>query len=82
VIIPVGVVLFTPMMFAVSPAVAWLYNLYQLLPTNIMQYSSAVSLPYDFFGLLVMPYVFLPLFAFAASCVLLPFAWRGFKKHQ
>jgi ABC-type transport system involved in multi-copper enzyme maturation permease subunit len=82
VIIPVGAVLFTPMMFAVSPAVTWVYNLYQLLPTNIMQYSSPVSYPFEIFGLTVMPYLFLPLFAVIASCVMLPFAWRGFSNRR
>jgi ABC-type transport system involved in multi-copper enzyme maturation permease subunit len=82
VIIPMGAMLFIPMMFTVSPSTVWFYNLFQLLPANIMQYSSALSYPYEIFGLPIMPYVFLPLFAFAATCVLLPFAWRGFKKHQ
>lgn len=37
---------------------------------------------YEIFGLVVRPYVFLPLFAVAVSALLTPFAYRSFKSHQ
>jgi ABC-type transport system involved in multi-copper enzyme maturation permease subunit len=82
VIILVGAVLLAPLFYRISPNVIWAFNLYQLLPANIMYYDAVTGYPYEIFGLPIMPYVFMPLFALAASAAMLPFAWRGFKRHQ
>jgi len=83
VIIIISVLLFVPMMLYVPETIVWLYNLFSLLPSNMMVVWSVFSrIPYDFFGLIILPYVFLPVFAILASAVMLPFAWRAFRRHQ
>ncbi len=82
VIITMGMIIFIPVIFSVSSDNIFLLNLYQLLPASMMNVRSLTSLPYDFFGFAVMPYVFIPLFAALAAAAAIPFAWRGFKNHQ
>ena len=83
VIIVISVLLFAPMMFNSPETVVWLHNLLSLIPSNMMTYWTVFSrVPFGFFGLVVMPYVFLPIFAILVSIAMLPFARRAFQNHQ
>jgi len=83
VIIIISLQLFVPMMFTyVGQSIVWLYNLFSLLPTNMMAIGVVFYVPFDFFGLIIPPQVFLPAFAIMASAVMLPFARRAFQRHQ
>ncbi len=83
VIILIGVLLIAPMLGSVSEQNIVLYKLYNLLPTQMAALWSVIDwIQYEFFGLVVRPYVFLPLFAVVVSVLLTPFAYRSFKNHQ
>lgn len=84
VIIIVSVLLFVPMMLNVSNENVLLFNLFRLLPSNMMWIAMSIVdyLPYELFGLSIRPYVFMPVFAAVLSVVLLPFAQRAFRNHQ
>jgi len=83
VIIAISVLLFVPMMIHVPEIMVRLHNLFSLLPTSMMSAWAVFShVPYDLFGLIVLPYVAFPIFAIVAGSIMLPFAWRGFRNHQ
>lgn len=83
VIILISVLLIVPMLGSISETNIILFNLFHLLPTQMMSFSSAMeSIQYEIFGLVIKPYVFLPLFAATLSSLLTPFAYRSFKNHQ
>ena len=83
VIIAISVLLFVPMMIHVPETMVRLHNLFSLLPANMMLYVMVFShVPFEFFGLVVLPYIAIPIFAILAGTVMLPFAWRGFRNHQ
>ena len=83
VIIIISVLLFVPTVIHVPNSKVLLHHLFSLLPSNMAAIWAVFShVPYNFFGLIVLPYVFLPIFAFLASAIILPFAWRGFRNHQ
>ena len=84
VIIIICILIFAPMMFNVPDNNILLINLSKLLPTNMMWvWALFVDYhPYELFGLSLKPYVFLPVFAIALSCVLILFSYRSFKNHQ
>ena len=83
VIIVVSVLLFIPMMITVPETIVWLHNLFNLLPTNMMTIWGVFNrVVFDLFGLIIVPYVFLPIFATIASVAMLPFARRAFQNHQ
>ncbi len=83
VIILVGLLLVVPMFINVPETNIILYKLSYLFPTNIMTFWAAMDpIQYELFGLVVKPYVFMPLFAVAVSILLTPFAYRSFKNHQ
>ena len=83
VIIIVSVLLFAPMMIHVPETMVRLHNFFSLLPANMMALWIVFShVPFDLFGLIVLPYVALPVFAILAGAAMLPFAWRGFRDHQ
>ncbi len=83
VIILIGVLLIAPMLGSVSEQNIVLYKLYNLLPTQMADWWSVIGrIQYEFFGLVVRPYVFLPLFAVVVSVLLTPFTYRSFKNHQ
>jgi hypothetical protein len=44
--------------------------------------TTANHTPYELFGLAIPPHIFLPVFAALAAVIMLPFAYRSFKKHQ
>lgn len=83
-IIVMAVLLIAPMFISVpdgSPV--WVYTLENLLPTNMMAFWGAMyEYQYEIFGVIIPPYVFLPIFAVIVSCVCVFFASRAFKKHQ
>jgi ABC-type transport system involved in multi-copper enzyme maturation permease subunit len=83
VIVLTGLLLLVPMFTNVSEANLLLYNLVHLLPTNMLVFKNVTSLiQYEFLGLVLRPYVFLPLFGAAASALLTPLAYRSFRNHQ
>ena len=83
VIILISILIFVPMMLHVPETIVWFHNLFSLLPTSMMSFGTVFSdVPFDFFGLIVLPCVFLPIFAVLASIVMLPFARRAFRNHQ
>jgi hypothetical protein len=83
VIIIISVMTLVPMMFHVPESLVRLYNAYSLLPINMMTEQYIFShVPFDFGGLVVLPYVFMPIFTIFASAVMLLFARRGFRNHQ
>ena len=83
VIIIISVMLFAPLMFSVSSDNILIYNLFNLFPSNMMYSWGVFSyIPYEFFGLSAIPYVFIPIFSALVSAVTLPLAWHAFKNHQ
>ena len=83
VIILVSLLLIVPMLVTVSQKNPVLYNLFHLLPTKMMVFGSVMEgLQYELLGLVVRPYVFLPVFAAVVSTLLVPFTYSSFKKHQ
>lgn len=83
-IVIMAVFLIAPM-FIVLPdsSPIWVFLLENLLPTNMMAFWGAMyEFQYDIFGLIVPPYVFLPVFAVVVSCLCSYLAYRVFKKHQ
>ncbi len=61
----------------------WVFLLENLLPANMMAFWGAMyEFQYDIFGLIVPPYVFLPVFAAVVSCLCSYLAYRVFKKHR
>ena len=83
VIIVVSVLLFVPVMIYVPETNVWLHNLFNLLPTNMMtEWGISNRVVFDLFGLIIVPYVFLPIFATIASVAMLPFVRRAFRNHQ
>lgn len=83
-IIIMSVLLIVPMFINVPDgAPIWVFCLVNLLPTNMMAFWGAMfDYQYEIFGLVIPPYVFLPVFALIVSCICAFFAYRGFKKHQ
>ncbi|QIB69071.1 ABC transporter permease [Aminipila butyrica] len=83
VIIWVSLLLIAPMLGSVSENNILLYNLYHLFPTQMTSLASVVAvIQYEFAGMVVGPYVFLPLFAIIVSVLLTPLAYQSFKNHQ
>lgn len=83
VIVLTGLLLLVPMFTNVTEANILLYNLVHLLPTNMLVFKNITSLiQYELLGLVVRPYVFLPLFGAAVSVLLTPLAYRSFRNHQ
>lgn len=72
-------------MFIVLPdsSPIWIFLLENLLPTNMMAFWGAMyEYQYEIFGLMIPPYVFIPVFAAAVSCLCSYLAYREFRKHQ
>ncbi len=83
-IVIMAIFLIAPM-FIVLPdsSPIWVFLLENLLPTNMMAFWGAMyEYQYEIFGLIVPPYVFIPVFAAAVSCICVFFAYRIFRKHQ
>lgn len=83
-IVIMSVLLIVPMFINVpGEAPIWIFCLNNLLPTNMMAYWGAMfDYQYEIFGLVIPPYVFLPVFAAAVSCLCSALAYRSFRKHQ
>ena len=83
VIILVGLLLIVPMFLNVPESNIVLYNLFHLLPANMMPlWAVTDGIQYELFGLVFRPYVFFRLFAVLICVFLAPFAYRSFKNHQ
>lgn len=83
-IVIMSLLLIVPMFIAVpDEAPVWMFNLENLLPTNMMAFWGAMyDFQYEIFGLVIPPYVFLPMFAAVGSVICSVCAYLGFKKHQ
>lgn len=83
-IVIMSVFLIAPMFINVpSGAPIWALNLENLLPTNMMAFWGALyEYQYEIFGLVIPPYIFLPIFSVIVSVVCSYAAYLGFKKHQ
>ncbi len=83
-IVVMAIILIVPMFIAIpDSAPLWVFQLEQLMPTNMMAFWGAMSdLQYEIFGVVIPPYVFLPVFAIIASCVCVCLSYRIFKRHQ
>lgn len=83
-IVIMAILLIAPMFINVpDEAPIWVFCLENLLPTNMMAFWGAISeFQFEIFGLIIPPYVFIPIFAAAASCFCVYFAYRAFKRHQ
>lgn len=83
-VVIMSVILIAPMFLTLpDSAPVWLANLVNLLPTNMMAFWVAMSeLQYELFGMIIPPYIFMPIFALIVSCVCSLFAYRFFKRHQ
>ena len=84
VIIPVALLLIVPMLMNVPPDKPLLpYQLFYLLPSNMMPFWSITRIiHYELFGLVIPPYVMMPVFSAMCASVLTPYAFRAFKRHQ
>jgi hypothetical protein len=83
VIILVSVLLIAPMLVSVSEENILLHNIFHLFPTQMASFLSTLDVvQYELFGLVIRPYIFLPLFALTVSVLLTPFTYRSFKNHQ
>lgn len=61
----------------------WVFCLENLLPTNMFAFWGAMyDFQYEIFGLVIPPYIFLPIFSIIITCLCSYFAGRSFKKHQ
>ncbi len=83
-IVIMAVFLIAPMFIVLPDGLpVWVFLLENLLPTNMMAFWGAMyEYQYEIFGLIVPPYVFLPVFAVVVSCLCSYLAYRVFKKHQ
>jgi ABC-type transport system involved in multi-copper enzyme maturation permease subunit len=83
VIIIITVLLFMPMLIHIPERIVWLYNLFSLLPPSMMAVWSILSpVPFEIFGVVILPYIFMPVFAILASIIILPLTSRNFRNHQ
>ena len=83
-VVIMSLLLIVPMFITVpNGSPVWMNCLVNLLPTNMMAFWGAMfDYQYEIFGTVIPPYVFLPIFAAAASCICVYLAYRSFKKHQ
>lgn len=83
VIILVSILLFLPLIIRMPAQPLLPYQLFQLLPSNMMAFESIIDLQqYELFGLVIPPYIMMPAFATVCAAALTPFSYRAFKKHQ
>ena len=76
-----SVILIAPM-FINPPDIKWVEQLLALLPGEMSAIWNVVWEPYDLFGLILRPYVFIPIFALLAAGGLGYIAYKGFQKYQ
>ncbi|MDE6419308.1 MAG: ABC transporter permease [Lachnospiraceae bacterium] len=83
-IVVMTALLIVPMFISIpEEAPAWVSCLTNLLPTWMFAFWGAMlEFQYEIFGLVIPPYIFLPIFALIVTCICSYFASRGFKRHQ
>jgi ABC-type transport system involved in multi-copper enzyme maturation permease subunit len=83
VIIIISLIIVAPMFINISETNVLLFNLFSLVPTNMMAlWMIIASVLFEPFGIPLQPYIFMPIFAGIMVVLILPFAYRGFKYHQ
>ena len=83
VIILSSLILITPMFIKVSAYPLIGYLLFHLMPANMMQYDYVFSMiPYEIAGVILPPYVMMPIVAVCITLLLIPFTYQEFKNHQ
>ncbi len=81
----ISLLIYAPMILNVPRQYTLLYTLFRLLPGRMALATTSSLLdiqPYELPGLTIPPYIFTPVFAGIALCILLPLARRSFKNHQ
>ncbi|MDO5558656.1 MAG: ABC transporter permease subunit [Oscillospiraceae bacterium] len=83
VIVIISLTLIVPMFIHVSENNILLYDLLQLLPSNMMNIWAVVSSnQYEIAGLVIPPYIFMPAFAIMISALTIPFSYAGFSRQK
>ncbi len=83
VIIIISVITIVPMFINASGTNVLQHNILSLIPSNMMGIWTVVSsMLFEFMGMMVRPYIFLPLFSTVVIVLILPFAYYSFKDHQ
>lgn len=78
-----GMTIFVPMFIKCSNHTGILYQLYLLLPSNMMKYNNMINpVGYEIFGIVLQPYVVIPIFSILISIILMSFAYKIFQHHQ
>lgn len=76
-------IIIAPMFISIPQSNVMLYNLFNLMPSNMMEVWRVTSpILYEIFNISVQPYILMPVFAVIATSALIPFTYYGFKKHQ
>ena len=83
-VVIMSALLIAPMLVSLPDnAPVWVLNLENLLPANMMAFWGVMhDLQYEIFGLVIPPYVFMPVFAAVGSCFCVWMSYRVFRKHQ
>lgn len=83
VITPMMITLFIPIIIYPPEINALIYHLFTLLPVYSMRVWVMLDImQFELPGLVVKPYIFLPIFSALACIVTIPFTCRNFRKHQ
>lgn len=83
VIIIAVTIIVAPMYISISQNNVVLYNLVNLMPSNMMEVWHITSpILYEIFNLSIQPYIFMPIFSIIVTIILIPFTYSSFKKHQ
>ena len=81
VIILVTVLLIFPMMVHVSEEEILLYRLYNLLPASMIPFWGFTNkIPYEIFGFVIPPYLYMPFTALLCSAAFIPLTFRAFRR--
>lgn len=82
-IVVMSVIIIAPMMINVSENNVWLYKLSHLLPSNMMAFWSVMdNIQFELFGLVIRPYIFMPVIGITAAVIFSLLAYRIFGKRQ
>lgn len=83
-IVVMAVILIAPMFITIpDSAPLWVFQLAQLTPTSMMSFWGGIGdIQYEIFGVVIPPYVFLPVFAVIVSGICICLSYRIFRRHQ
>lgn len=83
-IVIMAILLIAPIFISIpDSAPTWVFCLENLLPTNMMSFGGIMyDFQYEIFGLVIPPYVFLPLYSALGCGGCAAIAYRSFRRHQ